>query len=155
MVSIPSSPPTPPLNPLDHFLIQDEAAEEPSIDARLVDPDLIPGNQRHSIINERAVIRYYLDPTKSPELIETDRSIDVDYSSCVDVSLLLDCTNGCGGKIWPAAQVLGAYLTGRRDDLAANWNGKKILELGSGTGLVGFVVAKMKLGTETWVTDQE
>lgn len=89
-------------------------------------------------------------------MIESQNSAsDEKQTACVDIALLLDVTNGCGGKIWPAAQVLGAYITGRKDELATRWKGKTIVELGSGTGLVGFVVAKMGLGAETWVTDQE
>jgi hypothetical protein len=144
-------PPTPPLNPLTHLLNQDvgEVDDDPSSDGQL-----FPG-QRHSIIDEKMVIRYYCDPTKTPHLLEADKPETATSSSHIDVTLLCDVTNGCGGKIWPAAEVLGAYLTGRREDLASRWKGKKVIELGSGTGLVGFVLAKMGVGAETWITDQE
>ncbi|KOS16129.1 hypothetical protein Malapachy_3189 [Malassezia pachydermatis] len=34
------------------------------------------------------------------------------------------------------------------------WRGKTIVELGSGTGLIGFLVAKLGVGCTTWITDQ-
>lgn len=177
-------PVTPPLNPLDHLLdpsssnFSDSESEQDGAQAQkekatLKAEQLVP-EQRHSIIKEEAVIRYYLDARRDPALIVgapgacdgqagakggNDDSVseggEKDRTGHLDVSLLLDVTNGCGGKIWPAAQVLGAYLTGRRDELEARWKGKKVVELGSGTGLVGFVLAKMRIGAHTWVTDQE
>lgn len=151
-------PPSPPLNPLAHLMdpsTSNFSDSEEEADARDGPEKQLVPEQNHSIIQERAVIRYFLDPTKEPVMLDESDAASSDDVSCVDVSLLLDVTNGCGGKIWPAAQVLGAYLTGRRDKLAAEWKGKTVVELGSGTGLVGFVVAKMSLGAETWITDQE
>lgn len=153
-----SSLDSPPLNPLTHFLdpsissFSDDVGEEKDTQvSALAQEQLIP-DQRSSIINERAVIRYFHDGTKQPVIVgQSEHSAE----PCVDVSLLLDVTTGCGGKIWPAAQVLGAYLTSKRAELAQRWRGKKIVELGSGTGLVGFVVAKLELQTETWITDQD
>ena len=162
---------TPPLNPLAHLLdpsssnFSDDEDDDkhatstsgPSTKSQQLVPD-----QNHSIIQERAVIRYYLDPTKEPIMLEGSTASPPEGSASaanlagfVDVSLLLDVTNGCGGKIWPAAQVLGAYLTGRKEELSQRWKGKNVVELGSGTGLVGFVVAKMRLGATTWITDQD
>lgn len=144
-------PPTPPLNPLTHLLNQDGDVD----DDLASDGQLFPG-QRHSIIDEKMVIRYYLDPTQTPHLLQQNDASDPAASvPHIDVTLLCDVTNGCGGKIWPAAEVLGAYLTGRNEELAKRWKGKKVIELGSGTGLVGFVLAKMGVGAETWITDQE
>ncbi|ODQ67283.1 hypothetical protein NADFUDRAFT_40450 [Nadsonia fulvescens var. elongata DSM 6958] len=64
--------------------------------------------------------------------------------------------SGCGGKLWPAGELLSKYL------LENGLNGKKkIVELGSGTGLVGLAVAlketevNQNKDLEIWVTDQE
>ncbi|KAK0468013.1 putative methyltransferase-domain-containing protein [Desarmillaria tabescens] len=65
------------------------------------------------------------------------------------VTLSVDASPGCGGIVWPAGQVLSNYLV-RRD--RSFFQDKTILELGSGTGLVGIVAAK--LGANVWVTDQ-
>lgn len=60
---------------------------------------------------------------------------------------------GCGGKLWPAGELLSRYMI-RKPDLPY----RKILELGSGTGLAGLAVA---LGhpdardTEIIITDQD
>lgn len=157
------APPTPPLNPLLHLFdpsssnFSDDEGEEDQLATRTKSSDLVPA-QRESIINQRAVIRYYADATKEPCLLESSavaQTTEEADGSVIDVSLHLDVTNGCGGKIWPAAQVLGAYLLSKREELAARWKGKTVVELGSGTGLVGFVLAKMRIGAETWITDQE
>ncbi|KAK0206220.1 putative methyltransferase-domain-containing protein [Desarmillaria ectypa] len=65
------------------------------------------------------------------------------------VNLSVDASPGCGGIVWPAGQVLSNYLV-RRD--RSFLQDKTVLELGSGTGLVGIVAAK--LGANVWVTDQ-
>ncbi|KAK9249310.1 putative methyltransferase-domain-containing protein [Lipomyces tetrasporus] len=59
---------------------------------------------------------------------------------------------GCGGKVWPAGELLSRYLISARDNetyLAheALWKESakrkiKIIELGSGTGLVGLAMGK-------------
>lgn len=45
--------------------------------------------------------------------------------------------SGCGGKLWPAGELLSRYMI--RQNLGPNT--KKIVELGSGTGLVGLALA--------------
>ncbi len=77
---------------------------------------------------------------------------------------------GVWGKIWPAAEVLGAYIAGRYSSSPSSpakrngdfnnynfdWRGKRIIELGSGTGLVGYLVHAFHLpGCQVWVTDQD
>ncbi|PWN28529.1 hypothetical protein BDZ90DRAFT_213789, partial [Jaminaea rosea] len=117
---------------------------------------LIP-EQRSSIINQRAIIRYYRDLGREPRLLGDEKEQEQKQQELMryDVALLLDVSTGCGGKIWPAAQVLGQYLAGKKEVLAEKWKGKTVVELGSGTGLVGFLLAKMGVGVETWVTDQD
>lgn len=88
----------------------------------------------------------------------------------ITVKLALDASPGCGGIAWPAgearsfalssrgireslsdrSQVLSSYLLQRGRSSAKD---KTVLELGSGTGLVGLVAAY--LGAEhVWITDQ-
>lgn len=179
----PSPPLSPPLDPLDFFLEapvdvldrDDEKCADASSSSAAAGPSsqgLIP-SQRSSIINQRVVIRYYSDLSKEPTVMPQEE-LDAEATSSpeeaassratatataspthYDVSLLLDVSTGCGGKIWPAAQVLGQYIAGKREELAVRWKGKTVVELGSGTGLVGFLLAQMGVGCETWVTDQE
>ncbi|EPQ29388.1 uncharacterized protein PFL1_03143 [Pseudozyma flocculosa PF-1] len=138
--------------------------------------------QRDSIINQRVTIRYYTDASVAPITFDpaspppasptTTATVEGDGEgqrgrAWYDVVLTLDMTEGCGGKIWPAAEVLGAYIASKHAPAASSssyssaesttssgWKGKTVVELGSGTGLVGFLVAKMGLGCRVWVTDQ-
>ncbi|KAJ7179421.1 putative methyltransferase-domain-containing protein [Mycena filopes] len=68
----------------------------------------------------------------------------------ITVDLILDSSPGCGGVAWPAGEVgLARYIVqGGPNSL----HGKNILELGSGTGLVGLVAAM--LGGTVTLTDQ-
>lgn len=43
---------------------------------------------------------------------------------------------GCGGKLWPAGELLARYMIRR-----GLGDCKKVVELGSGTGLTGYVVS--------------
>ncbi len=134
--------------------------------------------QEESIIDRKAIVRYYADPTKEPVTFDVTHQEQEDSSgdaplaqgSAVspselpehyDVTLRLDVTNGCGGKIWPAAEVLGAYIASSphyrtiSSSGVSAWKGKTVVELGSGTGLVGLLVARMGLATAgVWITDQ-
>ncbi|KAF8803792.1 hypothetical protein BYT27DRAFT_7195132 [Phlegmacium glaucopus] len=65
------------------------------------------------------------------------------------ISLSVDASPGCGGLAWPAGQILASYLVQKGTDYIKNRN---ILELGSGTGLVGLVAGK--LGGDVCITDQ-
>lgn len=66
----------------------------------------------------------------------------------ITLSLLVDPSPGCGGIAWPAGEVLACYIA--RRGLALQ--GTNVLELGSGTGLVGLVAGY--LGAHVCITDQ-
>ncbi|KAI0356719.1 hypothetical protein OH77DRAFT_227793 [Trametes cingulata] len=70
-----------------------------------------------------------------------------DGQGSVAIRLAVDASPGCGGIAWPAGEVLAGYIA-RKGGL----EGKNVLELGSGTGLVGLVAGK--LGARVWITDQ-
>ncbi|OJA07698.1 hypothetical protein AZE42_01865 [Rhizopogon vesiculosus] len=70
-------------------------------------------------------------------------------SPVVSISLKVDASPGCGGIAWPAGEVLSNYITYRG---IGYLKGKNIVELGSGTGLVGLVAGA--LGGTVWTTDQ-
>jgi len=65
------------------------------------------------------------------------------------LQLAVDAAPGCGGRAWPAGEVLGRYLVARR---ASKLKGQRVLELGAGTGLAGLVAGM--LGADVWITDQ-
>ncbi|KAH6915181.1 putative methyltransferase-domain-containing protein [Coprinopsis sp. MPI-PUGE-AT-0042] len=67
------------------------------------------------------------------------------------LSLSVDASPGCGGIAWPAGQILATYLIHRGPAYLRN---KNILELGSGTGLVGLVAGMLQGDCRVWITDQ-
>jgi len=96
------------------------------------------------------------------------------FRTPISISLALDAAPGCGGIAWPAGQVnisspwhmynsrvhqlpdafgiqvLAEYIAGLGPEFV---KGKTVLELGSGTGLVGLIGAA--LGADSvWITDQ-
>lgn len=134
-------------------------------------PDLEPSKynevipeQLPSILGQQAVITYFCDGARAPitHITSKERTAPVEQPAERDayaIYLTLDMTSGCGGKIWPAAEVLGAYIASMMQRTHTTldthpWRGKKIVELGSGTGLVGFLVSKIGCGATTWITDQ-
>ncbi|KAH7888061.1 putative methyltransferase-domain-containing protein [Phlebopus sp. FC_14] len=70
-------------------------------------------------------------------------------SAGISIALKLDASPGCGGITWPAGEVLASYIARRGELYCKN---RIILELGSGTGLVGLVAGA--LGGNVWITDQ-
>ncbi|KAL6306735.1 putative methyltransferase-domain-containing protein [Sparassis latifolia] len=110
-------------------------------------------------------------PSIHNQLVELSFSSDESalLPNPVVIKLVVDASPGCGGIAWPAGevrlpcvihriivlnncvctvcQVLAAYIARR-----GSWKGKNVLELGSGTGLVGLVAGK--LGARACITDQ-
>ncbi|OCF43329.1 hypothetical protein I317_02898 [Kwoniella heveanensis CBS 569] len=72
-----------------------------------------------------------------------------------DVRLKVDAGPGCGGIAWPAGEVLSRYIAYRHSIDRSKLQNKKVIELGSGTGLVGIVAGMLEPSAEVWVTDQE
>ncbi|KAF5393709.1 hypothetical protein D9757_000301 [Collybiopsis confluens] len=88
----------------------------------------------------------------------------------VSIVLQVDASPGCGGVVWPAGQILSSYLIKKGSSYL---RGMRVLDLGSGTGLVGLVAVRFRvayldcigsrdssqlqasLGADTvWITDQ-
>ncbi|CAO0790811.1 unnamed protein product [Mucor circinelloides] len=72
------------------------------------------------------------------------------------ILLAQDMSGGCGGKIWKCANVMIDYFIWKNDQLNGTlFKDQKIVEIGSGTGLVGLAVAKLCPGIKQMViTDQ-
>ncbi|KIJ56579.1 hypothetical protein M422DRAFT_72783 [Sphaerobolus stellatus SS14] len=88
-------------------------------------------------------------PTTSYQTVDMSFSCRQPNTPTCTIKLTVDAGPGCGGIAWPAGCVLANYLTTRK-----TLQGLKILELGSGTGLVG-IVAGLLHADSVWVTDQE
>lgn len=76
-------------------------------------------------------------------LLDTDES-----PRTMSLSLAVNAGAGCGGIAWPAGEVLARYIARRGKAL----QGLNVLELGSGTGLVGLVAGYF--GAQVYITDQ-
>ncbi|KAF9482033.1 hypothetical protein BDN70DRAFT_991519 [Pholiota conissans] len=67
----------------------------------------------------------------------------------LSISLVVDASPGCGGLAWPAGQILASYLVQKGPQHVKN---KNIIELGSGTGLVGLTIGTF--ASSVCITDQ-
>ncbi|KAF8225408.1 hypothetical protein L208DRAFT_1368186 [Tricholoma matsutake] len=119
------------LNPLRHFM---EQPQDNDVDPGTELSTVLPC-QPHSVQNE--ILELYFVNDGDP------------LRPSVAIRLFVDASPGCGGISWPAGQVLSNYLANKGPDFV---KGRAILELGSGTGLVGLVAGK--LGGKVWITDQ-
>lgn len=88
-----------------------------------------------------------LVPTQPPSI---HRQIQVLKIGHISLQLLVDAGPGCGGITWPSGQVLSKYLVSRGSRSLQN---RHVLELGSGTGLVGLIAAQLGPSKVT-ITDQ-
>ncbi|KAI1336336.1 putative methyltransferase-domain-containing protein [Xylariaceae sp. FL0016] len=80
---------------------------------------------------------------------------DFGFSGLLEKPLRLheDLKSGCGGQLWPAGMVLAKHMLRYHPDLRQS----RILEIGSGGGLVGLAVASgCAIASENplWMTDQ-
>ncbi|KAE8233177.1 hypothetical protein CF326_g1787 [Tilletia indica] len=118
---------------------------------------LVPAQRAAVEGDTRAVVRYFSSSSSKPITfgLSTSSSAETPEGSYFDVHLYQDVSGGCGGRIWPAAEVLGAYLARSPEVWRAKWEGKQVVELGSGTGLLGLLCARMGLGGMVWITDQD
>ncbi|KAI9026440.1 putative methyltransferase-domain-containing protein [Phycomyces nitens] len=81
---------------------------------------------------------------------------DISYEGLLNpIHLQQDLSGGCGGKTWEAADVMIEYLLWKKTQSESLFDGKRILDLGSGTGLVGLAVASAFPGAQNMtLTDQ-
>ncbi|WWD20541.1 hypothetical protein CI109_105017 [Kwoniella shandongensis] len=98
-----------------------------------------------------------LAPSRPPTTIEKEetRVIVPGLPGGRDVRLKVDAGPGCGGIAWRSGEVMSRYLAHRHATFPEKLRGKKIIELGSGTGLVGIATAMLEPTSQVWVTDQE
>ncbi|KAG1052068.1 hypothetical protein G6F43_005775 [Rhizopus delemar] len=59
------------------------------------------------------------------------------------ILLAQDTSGGCGGMIWEAANVMIEYFIWKQKESEDFLTNKTVIELGSGTGLVGLTIAKI------------
>ncbi|KAK2750639.1 dolichyl-diphosphooligosaccharide--protein glycosyltransferase subunit 1 [Myotisia sp. PD_48] len=90
-----------------------------------------------------------------PREIACPTTSTVSLDGLLDPPLQLreDLKEGCGGQIWPAGVLLAKYMIEHHASI--NLIGKTIIELGSGSGLVGLAVARgCTIDSSIYVTDQ-
>ncbi|KAG6919270.1 hypothetical protein DXG01_007402, partial [Tephrocybe rancida] len=127
------------LDPLRHLMQQSEDSDNDDEPKSVVIP-----KQLHSIQDETLHLSF--SNPQSPQLP-------------IEIVLSIDASPGCGGIAWPAGEILSSYITKRGPKFL---QGRTILELGSGTGLVGLVAGKLQRRGENsmvsapsvWITDQ-
>jgi hypothetical protein len=60
------------------------------------------------------------------------------------ILLAQDLSGGCGGKIWECASIMIEYMIWKNQQLEGTFfQQQKLVEIGSGTGLVGLAVARI------------
>ncbi|KAH8986361.1 putative methyltransferase-domain-containing protein [Lactarius akahatsu] len=99
------------------------------------DPDLLPAHP----------------PSLRDQIIQINIRLPLDtdeFQRSISLPLAVDASPGCGGIAWPAGEVLACYIARRGKAL----QGLNVLELGSGTGLVGLVAGYF--GARVYITDQ-
>eukprot|EP01032_Pedospumella_encystans_P016925 gene16925-19289_t len=82
------------------------------------------------------------------------READVTYGGCT-MKLFLDMGVGIGGDKWPAAENFCSLITSKEyiTFFRSLISGRRVLELGSGNGLVGILIDKLFQPKEMCITD--
>lgn len=94
-----------------------------------------------------------LAPPRAPTTVDNEETRLTIPGLEADVKLKVDAGPGCGGIAWPAGEVLSKYIA-YRNEQSGFLKGRKVVELGSGTGLVGIVAGMLESTAEVWVSDQ-
>mmetsp|Transcript_1939 Transcript_1939/g.3081 ORF Transcript_1939/g.3081 Transcript_1939/m.3081 type:complete len:214 (+) Transcript_1939:71-712(+) len=84
------------------------------------------------------------------------RTEEISYNG-TSISLLLDMGVGIGGDKWPAADLFCKLIASDswKQTFSKLFSGKRCIELGSGTGIVGILVDKLYNPSEVVITDLE
>ncbi|KAK7205794.1 putative methyltransferase-domain-containing protein [Myxozyma melibiosi] len=126
---------------------EDELTEDPFLQMLAETADLVPA------LNHTTKFAGKEYATSASGVMEAE-------FSGVPVKIAIDGgASGCGGKVWPAGELLSRYVIDAKDDESSLAHGPvweqsrerkvQIVELGSGTGLVGLALAnayKTKFG---------
>ncbi|EKM80414.1 hypothetical protein AGABI1DRAFT_100018 [Agaricus bisporus var. burnettii JB137-S8] len=83
-----------------------------------------------------------------------DLTFSISVGQSLSVKLIVDSKPGCGGIAWPAGQVMPPLIVLFTYKTANPLGNKCIVELGSGTGLVGLVAGKLDPTCKVYITDQ-
>lgn len=116
-------------------------------------------------------------PRPPTTTVSSETVLEIPYLE-QDVRLKVDAGPGCGGITWPSGivsppppycktpsihsssdhwlinQVLSRYLAWRHSHSPGHLAGNTVVELGSGTGLVGIVAAQLEPSAQVYATDQ-
>ncbi|KAJ2003943.1 Protein-lysine N-methyltransferase efm6 [Coemansia thaxteri] len=85
--------------------------------------------------------------------------LEISRASASPVRVLQDVTGsmrcGVGSTVWDAALVVAKYIERQTDEGKLDLRGKTVLELGSGTGLVGIAIGRLHPKSHVVVTDKQ
>ncbi|KAJ9120126.1 hypothetical protein QFC22_003024 [Naganishia vaughanmartiniae] len=93
-------------------------------------------------------------PSRPSTTPESEIKIHVDGLD-VPLKLAVDAGPGCGGITWPSGEVLTKYMAWRHSNDVNYLKNRTVLELGSGTGLVGLAVGLLEPSAKVYITDQK
>ncbi|CAO3644758.1 unnamed protein product [Cunninghamella echinulata] len=82
-----------------------------------------------------------VEKNKKKSTTQVERHISTETFGEHEIKLLQDVIHGCGGKTWEAAYVMINYILWKEKQTSF-LKDKTVLDLGSGTGLVGLAIAK-------------
>lgn len=93
-------------------------------------------------------------PTLFPLSVEVAHG-DEDDGAVTTRVLQFECDwdVGIGGSVWTSGEILSAHLQLQRRRYCALFDGKRVVELGSGTGFVGLAVAACFRPAHVFLTD--
>ena len=84
---------------------------------------------------------------------ERKEVVSVPVGNGLTVDIVTDWAVGIGGGVWSACSLFCDHILGHRDFYAPRFAGKRILELGAGTGLAGILAALVGPPREVVITD--
>ncbi|CAH0479908.1 unnamed protein product [Peronospora belbahrii] len=79
--------------------------------------------------------------------------VDDDMQSETLLEFECDWTPGIGGSVWTSGELLAAHLELQREYYRSIFDGARIVELGSGTGYVGLMIASCFKPAYVYLTD--
>ncbi|POM75781.1 Hypothetical protein PHPALM_7067 [Phytophthora palmivora] len=115
----------------------------------------MPEEQQEQVKND--INRDNSDQLEQEEHVTTivPLRVQVDDDEKSDTLLEFECdwAPGIGGSVWTSGELLAAHLELQRDFYRSIFDGARVVELGSGTGYVGLMIAACFKPAHVYLTD--